>query len=107
MSALNTALDVTAQELAKLRAENAALRERAGPLPPKFDELLPGQVVTAQQLAALYRDQHRGKLKHLPGELKEVTQVDDSGRRHRHYFGDPAGCWDAFKLPVKRVTGWG
>ena len=42
-----------------------------------------------------------------PGELVERVEIDDSGRRIRRFYGDPAGCWDVFKMPSRRVVGWG
>jgi hypothetical protein len=38
------------------------------------------------------------------GPLREVPTPDDAGRTIRRFFGDPSGCWDQFKLPVRRVA---
>lgn len=38
------------------------------------------------------------------GPLREVREPDRSGRLVSKFYGDPAGCWDQFKLPVRRVA---
>ena len=34
-----------------------------------------------------------------PGVLKEVTEVDPSGRRISRFVGDPSVTWEPFKMP--------
>lgn len=38
------------------------------------------------------------------GPLREVQELDRSGRPIVKFYGDPAGCWDVFKFPVRRVA---
>lgn len=40
------------------------------------------------------------------GSLRMVTEEDETGRRHRKFFGDPEACWGPFKQPAKSVVGW-
>ena len=41
-----------------------------------------------------------------PGQLVERITTDQTGRQIKTYYGDPAACWDVFKVPPKRVIGW-
>lgn len=41
-----------------------------------------------------------------PGELTEVVETDDAGRRIRRFYGDPAVTWEPFKIESRLVTGW-
>jgi hypothetical protein len=104
MSTAATAIDQMLAQNAQLVRENAELRRRAPPLPPRLDELRNGQHVTDQQLVALRAEQRRGQF--ASGLLREVVTVDRTGRQSSHFFGDPGACWDQFKTPAKAVRGF-
>lgn len=47
-----------------------------------------------------------GKRMLRPGELRCVVEKDETGREIKQFYGDPAACWDEFKMPVKYMTGY-
>ncbi len=40
------------------------------------------------------------------GVERMVIEIDETGRRIRHFYGDPEVVWGPFKMPGKRVTGF-
>jgi hypothetical protein len=100
---VSTATEVLLRENERSTLEVQELRLRAPPLPPRLDELRPGQEVTEQQLAALHRAQRSGALKFKDDQLVEVFTTDRVGRRVKHFFGDPAAVWDGAPTALGRV----
>ena len=40
------------------------------------------------------------------GELRMITETDETGRRIRKFYGDPEAAWGPFKHPTQHVVGW-
>lgn len=40
------------------------------------------------------------------GTLRQVIEVDETGRTIRKFYGDPEACWGPFKQPTRIVTAW-
>jgi hypothetical protein len=79
-------------------SHDSALRRN---LAPRFlnDELL-------DTFEAQLYDETVERFKQPTGPLRMVTRSDDSGRKWREFFGDPAYCWDEFKPAVcQRISG--
>jgi hypothetical protein len=64
------------------------------------------EIQRLERQVALQRRHAELTAKAGPGQLLEVVEPDEAGRRIKTFYGDPAACWDKFKLPARIVTAW-
>ena len=81
-----------------LQEINAAALERARRSNTPEVQRIQAQLVAAQKDAALHASLE-------PGELREIVETDETGRRIRRFVGDPGAAWAPFKYSTQRVTG--
>jgi hypothetical protein len=73
----------------------------------RLSSLAPDALKVAED--AIYADSliHAADPANVPeGTLREVTEVDRTGRRISRFIGSPESCWGPFKAPTRYVTAW-
>ena len=102
-ASFNRAKDV---HIERLQREVEQLRKAAqgAPCEMRADDFGDREELTPMQTAEIQRSVVAGKFQYRPGELRELVEVDDAGRKIRKFFGDPKVAWAPFCYPPKLAT---